>query len=455
MATVRSKPLLTMFFVLWLAYGLAGAWTTTRISATGDEPFYFLTADSLIHGEGFDLTERIAAIGSSSYAPDPPLPPQAYVAQTAPSLRSAGRYPLHDLGLSFVIAAPLAIGGRGLVVLLLGGAMAAAVVLGVRAARALGIDDRAAIAGGALTAVAVPALTYSGQVFPDTLAALPIAVALCALVGALPRSWLGIAVAALPLLHLRFWPIAVGLLLAGVLVGQLHRGTAVRQLLPLAAAIVAIAAIDGSVYGLPVPHAGFLLFFREGAAGPVAAYAAHDAAGSLGLFFDRSRGLIPAAPIALVAFVGAGVLLMARLGRIVLLAIAPYLLLVSFLDWTGAYSPHARYLAPLVALLVILVGRGVGRVPAATAVLGAWTMIQSGIYVVAAELRYDRLGQPPLADQAWIGVVGFTPSALFPVVAGDLTPQLVVALAAAAAAVLVGAWSVRPARAVALGRRAA
>ncbi|GAC1702839.1 MAG: hypothetical protein NVS9B6_19390 [Candidatus Limnocylindrales bacterium] len=452
---MRSRPLLTMFLALWLAYGVAGVWTTGRISATGDEPFYFLAADSLVHGEGFDLTDRVAVISSSSYAPDPPLRPEAFVAQTAPSLRSGGRYPLHDLGLSFVIAAPLAIGGRGLVVLLLAGAMAAAVVLGVRAARTLGIGHRAAIAGGALTAVAAPAVTYSGQVFPDSLAALPIAVALCALVGALPRVWLGIAVAALPLLHLRFWPVAVGLLLAGLLLGPLHRRNIVRHLLPLAAAIVTIAAIDGWVYGLPVPHAGFLLFFHEGAAGPVAAYAAHDAMGPLGPLFDRSRGLIPAAPIALVMFVGVGALLEARTGRILLMAIAPYLLLVSFLDWTGGSSPHARYFAPLVALFVVLIGRGIGRVPRAAVLLGAWTAIQSCIYVVAPELRYDRLGQPPLGDQAWTGAVGFAPSALFPVVAGDVTLQLVVVIALVGAALLIGTWSARPGRMVVVGRRIA
>jgi len=448
--------LIAMFLALWLVYALAGAWTTARTRATGDEPFYFLAADSLMHGEGFDLTGRIAAIESSSYSPDPPLRPEAYLAQTAPSLKSAGRYPLHDLGLSFAIAVPLAVGGRGLVVLLLAGAIAAAVVLGVHAAPALGIGRRAAIIGGALTGFAVPALTYSGQVFPDTLAALPVALALCALVGALPKAWLGVAAATLPLLHLRFWPIAVGLLLAGVLVGRLHRGNFIRQLLPLGAVIVALAIIDGLVYGLPVPHAGFLLFFREGAAGPVAVYTAPGAAGVLGLlglFFDRSRGLIPAAPIALIAFVGAGMLLNAWIGRVLLLTIAPYLLVVSFLDWTGAFSPHARYLAPLTTLLVVLIGRGIVRVPAAAiAVLGGWTAIQSGIYVVAGELRYDRLGQPPLADQAWTGAVRFAPSALFPVV-GEASLQQIVVITAAAALVLMGAWPILPRRGALLGRR--
>lgn len=434
---VRSRPLLLAFALLWLVYGAAAAWTTARISATGDEPFYLLAADSLVHGEGFELSGRFAAIGGSSYAPSPSLDQERYLAQTAPSLRDGGRYPLHDLGLSLIVAVPLAVGGRALVVVLLTGAMAAAVVLGVRAAQRIGVSRAALIIGGMLTALAVPALTYSGQVFPDTLAALPVAIAVCALVGALPRASLGAAVALLPVLHLRFWPLAVGLLAAGAVTGRLRRSELARQLVPLGLALTVIAVIDGVVYGLPVPHAGFLLFFREGAAGPVATYTAHDAAGLVGLFFDRSRGLVPAAPIALLGFLGAGVLAPRRSGQAILVAAAPYLVVLSFLDWTGAYSPHARYFAPVVAILVIVISAGVGRAPAAAALLGPLTLIQSGIYVVAAELRYDQLGRVPLADQVWTGVLGFAPSAIFP--AGSREgQQLLVAAVIAVALFLAG-----------------
>ncbi len=350
-----------------------------------------------------------------------------------------------------LLAAPLALGGRALVVVLLGGAMAAAVVVGTRAALQFGVSRGAAFVGGSLTGLAAPALTYSGQVFPDALAALPVAVALCVLVGSLPRAWLGVAVAVLPSLHLRFWPLAAALLLTGFALGVVRRGDLVKQLLPLAVVMTTIAAVDGLVYGLPVPHAGFLLFFREGAAGSVAAYTAHDAGGMLGLLFDRSRGLVPAAPVALLAFMGAGEFATRRLGRALLLAIVPYLLVVSLVDWTGAYSPHARYLAPLVAVLVVAIGAGVTRAPLAPLVLGAWTVFQSGIYVVAAELRYDRLGAVPLADQVWTGLLGFAPSALFPVVGRDAA-QMIGAVLAAGILVLVGAWPIRPGRVV-LSRR--
>ncbi|MFN2519818.1 MAG: hypothetical protein ABR525_02095 [Candidatus Limnocylindria bacterium] len=439
MDRASTRPFLAMFAALWLGYALVGIWTTARISATGDEPFYLMAADALVHGEGFDMSERFESIAASSYAPDPPLSRERFLAQTAPSVGGDGRFPLHDLGLSLLIAAPFVLGGRALVAALLAGAMAAAVVLGVRAARELGVSRGAAFVGGSLTALAAPALTYSGQVFPDALAALPVAVALCALVGSLPRAWLGLSVAVLPVLHLRFWPLAVGLLFAAFMFGKMSRSDLPRQLLPLVAVVTAIAAIDGLVYGLPVPHAGFLLFFREGAAGPVAAYTAHDAGGVLGLFFDRSRGLVAAAPIAMLAFAGAGALTAGRLGRSLLLGIVPYLVAVSLLDWTGAYSPHARYLAPLVAILVAAISGGVARAPLAACLLGAWTVFQSGIYVVAAELRYDRLGAVPLADQVWTGILGFAPSALFPVVGRD-EAQMTGAVLAAGILFLAGAW---------------
>ena len=250
------------FFVcLAVLYVAAGVWTTRRIAATGDEPTYFMAADALVRGEGLDLTARWQAVDTASYSPGEPIPREEFLRSTAPSRARPGAYPIHDIGLPLLIALPFVLGGRGLVVALIGVGMAVAVALGVRAALALGLSRGSALAGGAAAGLTVPALTYSGQVFPDAAAPIVVGVAACALVGAAPRWALGVALAALPLLHVRFWPILFGLAVAALVLWRPHRRDAALIFAPAALTVVGLCALGLAVYGLPLPHAGFLLFF--------------------------------------------------------------------------------------------------------------------------------------------------------------------------------------------------
>lgn len=440
-----ARLVLAVLFAVYLA---AGVWTTRSLTTTGDEPYYFLAADSLLHGEGLELSARHYWLPFADYAPGDLLPAEDLDRSVAPSLSRPGRYPLHDPGLSLVIALPYAIGGRALVVALLGLAMAGALALACRASVALGVSRGASLAAALALGLSAPALTYSGQVFPDALASLPVAAALCALFGALPRWLLGPAIAALPLLHLRYWALAVALLLVALWLRPPTRRDLVALVGPLALVVVALAILDLVVYGVPLPHAGFLLFFAARADTSLAAYttATHEARGPLalvGLFIDRAFGLLPAAPVALLLFVGAGVATRARLGRALLLAPLPYLVAISFLDWTGGYSPQARYLTALVPFFVPFVALALRWRPGAivAAPLAVWTAGQSLVSVYAPGLRYDVYGVPPLADHAWLLVFGFAPSAAFPLLGADALTGTLTALWSAllAGLVLLGA----------------
>jgi len=433
---VKRHTSLALFVALAVVYVVAGIWTTRRVGPTGDEPHYLLAADSLLHGEGFALDERWSAIASSAYDPGDHL--ADLPRQSAPSLRAPGRFPLHDLGLSLLLALPFAIGGRGLAVACVGVAMAAAVALAHRAGGRL-VEPRPALAGALVAGLCVPALTYSGQLFPDSVMPLAVAGGVAALVGAAPLWAAALAIAALPLLHLRGWPLAIALLL---LLAK-DRTWRVRALLaaPLVAGVIGISLLDLAVYGLAMPHAGFLLFFAARGDTSLGVYATPTPFGLLGLFVDRAFGLLPAAPIALVAFAGAGIAL--RRGTLPLIVV-PYLVVASVVDWTGGLSPQARYLAPLVPFLVLFLSLGLAARPwrRAAALLLPPTAAISAVYLAVPGVRYDSFGVPPFSDRTLDKAIGAHWSGIFPLLGTDgATGALLFGWAAALAlAVAAGGW---------------
>jgi hypothetical protein len=311
--------------------------------------------------------------------------------------------------------------------------MAGAVALSQRLAIRLGAQPALATTGAVAAGLSAPALTYSGQVFPDAIAPLPCAVALCGAAGAAPRWLFGPAVAALPALHLRFWPLAIALVVAYALLLRPSRREIATALLPLFIVTIALALVDLAIYGVPVPHAGFLLFFLDRPDAHLASFTRPGGEGVLGLFVDRAFGLLPAAPIATLAFLGAGSALRSRKLAVVAAIGAPYVVLASLADWTGGENPQARFLTVLVPLFVLLLSLALADravVPAAVA-LGTWTLGQSLVFVVAPWLRYGSYGVPPLSDVAWARVIGIVPSRVFPLFGTDgATTSLALAYAA-------------------------
>lgn len=436
-----------LFAVLLGVYLLAGWWTTSHIAATGDETEYFAAADALIHGEGLELTGRFAVIAASSYTPGQPIGEAEFRDSTAPSFARAGRYPRHDIGLSLLIAPLLAIGGRGLVVAVIGAAMAGAIALTVRSASLLGATPRAAGSAGLAVGFAAPALTYSGQVFPDAVAPLAVALALAGVIGRAPPLATGLALAVLPFLHVRYWPLALGLLALAAWPKRGSPRTLALLIGPLVTLMAGLALLDLVVYGLAAPHAGFVLFFA-GQEQSVAPYL-RGTEGLAGLFLDRAFGLLPAAPILVLAFIGLGAALFeTRVRPLILIAIA-YLVPASLLDWTGAFSPQARYLAPLVPVLVFALAYAFDHAPRTLLVvalpLALWTLGQSLVYVVLPHLRYDVYSLTPFADRAWLRLLGIAPSSVFPLFGTDgATAALALAWGAALAALAgIGAMSSR------------
>lgn len=445
-----------IFIALVAVYLVTGTWALYRTAPSGDQVFYFMAADAIVRGEGFDITQRWLELPAASYQPGHAVALADLERQTAPSLSRAGRYPLHDLGLSLLIALPLALGGRTLVLVTICVAMAAALALSARVAIGFGAEPRRAHIAALLSGLAVPALTYSGQVFPDAVAPLAVTTALGGLVGVTSPGWAAMAVAALPVLHLRYWPLALVLLAAQALVLREPRRIA-RFAAPLALFVAGAALLNLAVYGLPIPHASFILFFTE-EGHQLGTYRPDQGIGLAGLLVDRAFGLLPAAPLAALVFAGAGLAVRIPRARLLLALAAPYLVLASLLDWTGGWSPQARYLAPLIPVFVALTALALSLRWAALLALplGLWTAAQSSIYSLAPWLRNDTYGLPPLADGAWRRI-GQTPSAVFPLFGTEGATLILAAgwcvalialavIAASHGSVSLSAWTARAPR---------
>lgn len=370
---------------------------------TGDEPFYVMTAISLMADRDLDERNNYAQGDYRSFYPPVPLPsdwagwpafPLELPPHAAKSVRP-GLYSKHGLGVAVLIAAPYRLGGRLAVIHFLN--LVGALVLAnmVLLARRYGLGWLAALALAATLAFANPLMSYAYLIFPEIFAAL-------AILYAYRRSretrntvaqWLGVglALALLPWLHARFIPAIIGLVVILRLPWLAERSWRSRLagLLPPALSAVALLAYWLAIYGKPFPstedHAGFN-------------YPLGIVNAAFGLVLDEQWGLLIHAPIYLLTAAGFGALWRWRradaraLGGVAL----PYLALVAFyLVWWGEWGPAARYLAPVAPLAIAPLACWVASVrrPVAlvvTALLALPGFVIMGGFLAAPQLMYNQ-----------------------------------------------------------------
>jgi hypothetical protein len=369
---------------------------------TGDEPFYVMTALSLIRDGDIEESNNYARGDYRSFYPPDPLPddwqgwpafPRVLPPHPAQAERP-GLYSKHGFGVVALILVPYWVGGRVGTVLFLNLVAALVVANMVLLARRYGHSWLAAAALAATLAFANPLMSYAYLIFPEIFAAL-------AIVYAFRRSreaentapqWLGVGVAVgiLPWLHARFAPAVLGLV-AVLAAGWLRERSWGRRLAgfgPPAASAIALVAYWVYIYGRPFPsaddHAGFN-------------YPLDIVNAAFGLFLDEQWGLLIHAPIYLLTAAGLGALWRrARGDARALLAVAlPYLALVAFyLVWWGEWGPAARYLAPIAPLAIAPLACWVASVRrpvavAAVALLALPGFVIMGGFLAAPQLMYN------------------------------------------------------------------
>ena len=341
-----------------LILALAGLWYASRLRVTGDEPHYLLMAQSLWREGDLDLRDNFERRDYLEYTPGPVAPHYG-------NPRRDGRpFPAHSPGLAVVLAPAYALGGRLLCVVMLaacGGALAVVVGWIARRSGAESAGERAAW----LACVGPPAFFYGFHVYTELPSALAIALALHLSWDPETRPrravWGALAIATLPWLHLKLAPAAAVLALVAL---WRQRG---RARLALAGVLgvsgLLLLAWFQYVFGRPSPlaiYGGVPPEFSEGS--PLRAV--------VGLLLDRSFGLLPIAPVFVIALAGVGRLVrtVEGWGQLALLAalLGPA---VTWRMWWGGQCPPARFLVPGLAVLATALalqvtharGRGLAR----------------------------------------------------------------------------------------------
>lgn len=352
-----------------LAWVLIGARYLVRLQPlTGDEPYYVVTAMSLLEDRDLDESNQYAERVWLRFYPPKPLPADwqgwpSFPWELPPHLAHAARpglYSKHGLGLVLLIALPWAIAGRV-------GAMAIVGLCGVlllgqlfRLAREVGVSTRLSAATALGLGLTMPIGPYGVLLFPEVPAALCLVYAVRRLAARENRWWqwllTGAAIGFLPWLHQRFVPSAMVLgAVAAVRLLAARWGRGWGPDWPGAVGTVGMALVGGVgivgynlwLYGQPyqntADHAGF-----SGLSGTLN--------GIGGLLLDAQWGLVIAAPVYLAAM-AALPLWWLRAGRsfaIAAAAVTPYLVLVAaYRVWWGEWGPPARYLVPVAGLAVV------------------------------------------------------------------------------------------------------
>jgi hypothetical protein len=264
----------------------------------------------------------------------------------------------------------------------LGAALVAAMFLLFRDATGSPGLAAALAAGFALTP---PFLFYFFQFYPEMVGALLLALLFRSL--AFRRSWtthaalvFGLELVALPWLHQKFLPVWGVLAVTALAVlsrRRASRGAFVAILVPQVVGGFLTALYHFAITGSARPDALFLAW------GPAGVTTERLGQGLLGLLLDARYGIVPYAPIYLLAAAGLAFALRERSPLLLALpAAAVYYATVAAADnWAGAVCNLGRYFMPVAPLAVALVGIALHRVlgrrgaVAVTLALVGWTAL--------------------------------------------------------------------------------
>ena len=334
----------------------------------GDEPSYYLIADSLARDRDTDLSNNIAA--------------ESWVrAGTAPTMGHShpgtrgGLYSVHRPGMpllilpAYVAGLRTALTPRGAVTLFVNLLAAAAALLVFVLSKRMTESPLAALAATLALVATLPYVAYAGQAYPEIGAAACTAAILLALHDmrtAWARWTAPLLIAWLPWFHERFAVLALAF--AALYVAHARkrlRGTLMLAV-PCAISWGALAFCFVRLYGTPWPNPG-----------DHPSIGWHGCIGFLGIYLDAAHGLVPCNPLYLLIPLGI-LLLLRRTGRRGLAFLAPaaayYLLIGVFHDWWGGFSPPARYMVVLVPFAAPLLALAARERPLLALILG-WTAV--------------------------------------------------------------------------------
>ena len=381
-----------------LAVGMRASATSP---VTGDEPFYLVSAQSLLTDGDLDLRDEYE---QREY--------ESWWRGTVPLWRQMDPAPdgrllaPHEPGLSVLIVPGFALAGvagvqRELVVLWAAAAAAAAVV-----ARRRGAPAWAAAAAAVALGIGAPGIVYGSQVYPEGPAALAVAAGLLVLTSTRTRPLLlALCAVALAWLGIKYIPIAA--LLAGA---WAWRWRAERRAVAVAAAVCAVAGAHWivwhvSTFGGLTPYGVNVVWAGQDTATLVADH--FDWSGRTyrlyGLLLDARFGLLRWSPVAVLAAWGLARPHWREAALVVLALVMGTFASITMMGW---WFP-GRLLASVVPAFVVLVAAGIARLPRLGAVLGLLSVAIGAQVAIAAHrgsirLAVDPFELPPPLPPSWL-----------------------------------------------------
>lgn len=353
-------PLAAAF--VWFAFFVRGTMHTS-----GDEPHYLAFAQGMWLYHTIDQRPVLYHHDFRAYYP--------YYMSSHAVLRHGHLYSLHYIGLPLVILPGFAAAG------VLGARVTCIVIALLVCAMTLRLAARVAGLGPAAAAVlllglSAPFVLCAGAIYPDLLSALLVLLAYDALdaseMGRGRALGLGLALAAMPWVHVKLIPIVCVYLLGAVVAlwrQQRRRRREARRLVPRqpragqrGRGVAPVGTVALLALGLPVLSlAGLSLYsyLLYGSPSPAAPYqepaffTGAPLSGLLGQLFAQGNGLLGTAPFLLLAL--PGMVALWRRDRttalkIFLITVPFWIATLTYREWWGGDAPPLRFLLPMLPL---------------------------------------------------------------------------------------------------------
>lgn len=366
----RSAFLVSFVFFLFVGRFLPGP-----AGPQGDEPHYLLIAESLLKDGDVDLKNQFEERAFSKFT-SANLEPH-----TAPRSPKDKLYAIHTPGLSALIVPGYAAfgyaGARAVVSLV----MALAVALLFFTSRSLFGQDGATFVF-LLSTFASPLAIYANSVFPDSVAALPVAATLACMVSMRPALLVlaAVSIAGLPWMHPRFVPVAAVLAASIAIRGGLTVKRAALVTAPLLISLGLLLAHFQSLFGSTALSAAY----GPGFSSDVSIFRVPF--GASGLILDRQFGLLLFSPVSLFGLGGARALWKQdrAIAGLSIVVIGVFLGVGgAFSMWWGGASAAARFLIGSMPALLLLCGASWQAAPDRRALLGAASGFGLGLLLLA------------------------------------------------------------------------
>ena len=330
-----------------------------RVPIDGDEPFYVLVTESLIHDRDIDLRNQYRDIASSAGG-RPDLVPQF----GDPVGRRGEQYSRHQPFLSLILIPGYLLAG-------LPGCVATIALFGALLIRSTlrlleeeGISSRVSRMTFPFLALGPPLLDYSTRIWPEVPAAFFFVEAIR---GSRQRRGIRLAVAllALSLLKLRFGTIAIALLAVLVI---MERKEWKRVLVVLALTGALFAAVWTLVGSSVNVHEAWEVI-------PTAP--TRMVRGFFGTLFDGQAGILFQAPFYILGIVAIASMKLSKGLQLGMWSGLAYMaLLLPRHEWHGGWSPPLRYIVVFVPLLALAAAHLLERYPLVPLrfALAVWTV---------------------------------------------------------------------------------